>query len=231
MSSFPFGIREVDVTVLLQASDQELGRLCQSSTYLNQLCQDDHFWKLRLEQRAPQLLPLRRYFSSYYELYQSSGYLAYGLQFGNVDADLTLYNDIHAAYQRLLELITASTGIQELPPIERADELLNVFATERSPIRIYLMGLGEIYPSESRHTLIDLSAPQIILSSNLDSLPVFTPKVFVTYNLENPSMIEVSELSGRSLERLNSMSQSQRLVEDTFTIQRSDNQESLNFSV
>lgn len=48
MSAFPSGIPEIDITSLLQLDDYTLANACISNKYLDQLCSDDYFWRLRL---------------------------------------------------------------------------------------------------------------------------------------------------------------------------------------
>jgi len=39
------------VDILLSLDDASLGRVCQTDTYVNSICQDDWFWRLRVERR------------------------------------------------------------------------------------------------------------------------------------------------------------------------------------
>ena len=51
------GLPETDLLVLLQLDDLGLGRVCQTSSYLNSLCQNEHFWYLRtLNRFGPEVI-------------------------------------------------------------------------------------------------------------------------------------------------------------------------------
>lgn len=225
-SRFPFGIPEADIPVLLQLSDQELGRTCSSSPYLNRLCKDDYFWRLRLQHRYPYLLHLSSKFPNYYEFYQYARNQAYDVQYG-VDTP-KLYNDIRAAYQEIARWLSL-VGMTQIPPIERADELGVFLGNSRFPLKIYMLQLGEISWGDPQHLLIDLSASPIVVAPELDKMLTFEPNILVTYTLDNPSMIGMAQLSNQSMEDLSQLSREQRLAEDMFTLQRTDNQYTLEF--
>lgn len=41
------GIRDVDMKILEQLEDKDLGRACQTNQYVQQLCQNENFWRRR----------------------------------------------------------------------------------------------------------------------------------------------------------------------------------------
>lgn len=222
MSAFPTGNELADTTVLLQLDDQEIGRVCQADAYLNHLCQNEFFWKQRIEQRYPEFLHLRDQLQSYRELYLSIISRAYALLIG--ETQLTLYNDIRAAYQELLKWLVLFTQTPQVLPIERANELPNILGVNRYPIRLYRTN------PYGKRLLVDLISPQIFVDPNLSNMPVLLPKIMVAYTLIGPHEMNAVPPSDKVFEELLRDAQSGRLPEEGFTIQRTDNQATLPFT-
>ena len=42
-------VKDVDVKILLDLNDYELNKICQTNKYINTLCNDDYFWKFKLD--------------------------------------------------------------------------------------------------------------------------------------------------------------------------------------
>ena len=42
------GNKDIDFKILLELNDTELGRVCQVNKYVNSLCNDDNFWRLKV---------------------------------------------------------------------------------------------------------------------------------------------------------------------------------------
>jgi hypothetical protein len=43
-------IKDVNIKILLELDDYELNKICQANKYINTLCNDDYFWKFKLDQ-------------------------------------------------------------------------------------------------------------------------------------------------------------------------------------
>ena len=222
------GLPDTDILILLQLNDQELTRVCRSSRYLNQLCQNDFFWGTRVQQRFPQWMHHRNRFSSYRELYQTFVRKAYVLQIGKIS--LTIYNDIRVAYQELLLGLSRIARIMIDVPIERASALSNLFPDRRFMIRLYTLSVNEEIPvDDPQHSLINLNTPQIIVHPDLASMPTVIPETLIVYSLSSPSVIGVARPSTEIMERLLQAIQEGRLPERGLTLQRSDTRSIMEF--
>jgi len=42
-------IKDIDIKILLNLNDQELNKVCRTNKYINSLCNDDYFWKFKLD--------------------------------------------------------------------------------------------------------------------------------------------------------------------------------------
>lgn len=227
MSAFPTGNELADMNILLTLSDRDLARVCRSDSYLNQLCQNDLLWRWKLEQRYPQYLPLRANFPSYREIYRFTSCVAYAVIIGS--GQIQLYNNIRTAYQEFIKWLGLFSQNPQLLPIERVNELPLLLRASRFPLKLYGLALGEITPDKPLITLINVSTPQIIIDSNLVNMPVLQPEVLVTYTLNNSSLIGLNRPTEEILEYLDQASQDNRLDEEMFSIQRTDNQGTLTF--
>lgn len=201
MSSFPTGDPLADTNLLLQVPDSSLASICSSSLYLNELCQKDYFWKLKIEQRALGLIPLRNGFPNYRALYKwISGLQAYMVRGMNT----RVYNNIQDAYKSITDALRANFGISEdqIPPIERAQELA-LLAQEYgndTPISIYAI------PSMiSLLKLPTVEDPISIVSPSLADMPLLFPGIFLIYAVfaaQNRHETRVMKLSQENLSKI-----------------------------
>ena len=178
-TAFPFGILEADVPILLSMSDAELGHNCRLNSYVNRLCHDDYFWQLRLEKYYPEYLGVQMPRLSYRDLYhQIATTAAYVLVVSSPNNEITVFNDIRAAYEAY------RNGIRlELPPIENASEIP---ATTSIPspysFSIYRVNLNRPVQLGSQDNLLLRLGPtgyQVVPS--LDRFKVLTPGLFLIY--------------------------------------------------
>lgn len=201
MSSFPTGDPLADTNVLLQVPDSSLASICSSSVYLNELCQNDYFWKLKLERRNPGLLPLRNRFPSYRTLYNwinsLQAYVVHGI-FNKV------YNNIQDAYTDLVTALKEQHEIpeEEIPPIERAEELIELARKYNNSRSVLIYDIPSMTPLLRLPKLTD---PTAILFPLLDSLPVLKPGIFLGYTIvvaENTFDDRVVKFSREELQKI-----------------------------
>lgn len=234
MSAFPTGNELADTNVLLQLNDQDLGRVCRSSAYLNSLCSNDYFWRLKLERECPQFLSLKNQYPSYRELYRrwarNQVYVVYNDEFSIVK----LYNNIEDAYEFI------RSKIDQLPPIERADELSEIGGSSMTlPVYIYALPEGEeVIGRDPTHILLNISSDRVTVSSLLAKMPVLEPDIFIIYGLvlsDNTVGVRVAKLTHQHMEEMHRSAQKYYgevgyLAWREFGIQRSDTQVELRFT-
>lgn len=209
MSVFPTGNQLADTNVLLQLNDQDLSQTCRSNAYLNSLCSNDFFWKLKLEKYYPEALPMRRSFPSYQKVYQLVRNKVYVV----FDTTSRVYNDIRQAYNFITSDLSLDFDIpeEELPSIEQAQELGNVAHKYGSINHVYIYSLPEredptgADPKEILLKLPGYHGTQTIISPHLADMPTLQPDLFLIYSVilpEHNARIRIKRLTSRNMEEI-----------------------------
>lgn len=242
MSAFPTGNELADINILLELTDQDLANACKQNVYISQLCRDNYFWRLKLEQKYPQILSLRDKFPSYQVLYQWANIQTYVL----FDGSPIVYNNIRDAYKYMISILSMYYDISEdqIPSIENPLELINLATrlNTTQPMYIYSLPYGDqIVGKDRNHILLklpDLLDDKTVFFPNLEDLPVVNPDVFLTYTLYllgNQRESRVSKLTPQHMEEIYQATQigyhvyptepgNRSLLNNQFNIQRSDTQ-------
>lgn len=244
--NFPTGTPELDFTFLLQFDDDTLDNFCRiENNYINSLCNDDYFWRLRLESRGfKNLITLvdLGLFPSYRDFYirLKTGAAAYVVIF---DENPYICNNINEAYQIFLTWLAGFSGIDILlfPPIERVNELPNIVQNLQGPvtIEIYIL-FGEIYLGNANHLLLGVNNDpnynvgqpvgnlKWTITPNLYQMPNLNPVntcIFYIVSSEPPlfsiqTMIALMDINDNTMNRLIDHVLNERLYEDEFWVRK-----------
>lgn len=239
MNAFPTGNELVDLNILLQLTDQDLANVCRSNVYASQLCRDNYFWRLKLEQGYPHFLHLRDDFPSYRALYQWAKIQTYVL----FEGSHIVYNNIHDAYKYMVSGLY-SVPEKQIPPINQAPKLLELAKRlgTTQPTYLYALPYGEqIVGRDPNHILLklpDYLDPEGFVSPLLGAMPILEPDIFLTYHLYlsgNQRETRVSKFTPQHMEEVYQYTQipyeiyptkpgNRSLLIGQFSIQRSDTQ-------
>ncbi len=133
-----FEIGDAVFSILLNADDRTLGRLCQENQSTNAICQSELFWRRRSEQYLGHLLPLKEFFPSWRDLYLTARKPGFYAVVGGSN-DVRLFSTIQEAYDYLVSRVVPEPAISGgiRPPINEAEQLRTI--PSRSILSIYLI--------------------------------------------------------------------------------------------
>jgi hypothetical protein len=244
--NFPTEIQEYDVLALLAMDDRTLANSCSSNLYLNKLCNNDHFWLLRLQSRGfGDYVALKGLvqFPTYRDLYFSLLNAAYVVIF---DDHPYICSNINEAYQIFITFLSlyALIDISNLPPIEGVAELANIVQNLQVPvtIEIYIL-FGEIYLGDSTHLLLGVNGKsdynvgrqmgnvKWTITPNLYQMPDLNPEnTYIFYMITSKkrifstqTIIALTRMNDNTLSRLVDYSLNETLYEDEFWIRKVNN--------
>lgn len=161
------GIYEIDLSILLEIPDKSLPSICRSSTYINNICKDEYFWRQKLVRKGyqdlfPNLGLTNRNLYMHMKI-NGGGYLVIG-----GGGFISLYNNIYDAYQEfiimIMERVVRYTVERFLfPPLEKIHEFgnfINRHNLQMSPntfIEIYrLPGGSEVHLGDLNYLMLSL---------------------------------------------------------------------------
>ena len=152
-------------TLLLNADDRSLGRLCQQNHLYASICRSDFFWRRRIEERLDHLLQLRSFFPSWHDFYLTARKPAV---YAVLQAeDVKIFNTIQGVYHYLTSVLSPRF---EVPPIQRAAELSQIRLDLN--LQVYLMFDGdEFNVQDPNRLLLNVGSSSFMINPNFAQLP------------------------------------------------------------